>query len=224
MTDGIRTFLSAEGISDVSAARERLDEELRSLQKAGLLTLASDEKLSGFSLELRVQRAFENAGFSITVGRPGMEDFVVECGKNDAPMDNLVLEVKGSKNSQPTLDDLRQLDDWVFDLSGEEKARKEGLGGGIDPLAIATDGYYVETKRHPTPHKGVLVFNGPVGRPFSKRPKDILHPNQRAFAAKRNFCVIGLDQLLQVLRSDRANAWRVFHSTVGEYQVDTYDC
>jgi len=218
MTDGIKTFLSAEGISDLSSARARLDEELRLLQKAGVLTLESDEKLLGFSLELRVQRAFESAGFSISEGRPGMEDFVVESRTDFEPKDNVVLEVKGSRKSQPTLDDLRQLDDWVFDLSGEEKARKVGLGGGIDPMAIATRGLASRAKRHLAPHKGVLVFNGPVGIPFSERPKDILHPNQLEFAAKRNFCVIGLGQLLQVLDSGPENAWKAFHSTVGEYQ------
>lgn len=218
MTDTIKDFLSAEGISDVSIARARLDDYLRQLQQDGVLTLESDEKLSGFSLELRVQRAFEDAGFLISVGRPGMEDFVVERGAGDEPADNLVLEVKASRKSQPTLDDLRQLDDWVFDLSGEEIARKEGLGGGLDSLAIATDGYYTETKRHPAPHKGVLVFNGPIGIPFDNRPRDILHPNQQVFAAKRNFCVIGLEQLLQVLSNHREIAWNALHGTVGEYQ------
>jgi hypothetical protein len=217
MSDAIKDFLSTAGISDVTSARKVLDRELRALQKNGDLVLESDECLSGFSLELRVQRLFEAAGFAISEGRPGMEDFVVGPNEEDGKKDNLVLEVKSSRSAQPSLDDLRQLDDWVFDLSGEETARKKGLGGGPDVLAMSTGGMLSRPKRHPTPHKGILIFNGPISIPFADRPPQLLHPNQLEFAMKRNFCIIGLDRLTELLKSERQSVWETLHNTVGEY-------
>ncbi|MBI4701993.1 MAG: hypothetical protein HY744_12720 [Deltaproteobacteria bacterium] len=45
----------------------------------------------------------------------------------------------------------------MFELSGEEEARKHGLGGGVDPLAVATGGFASQRRHHPTPHKGVML-------------------------------------------------------------------
>lgn len=217
MSKELIKILDDAGKTDVASAEHFLREELKALQRSGKLKLGKDEELTGTSLELRVQQLFQDAGFNIQEGRPGKEDFVVAAIENDEVGDNLVVEVKSSRATQPDLDDLRQLDDWVFDLSGEEQARKHGLGGGVDVLAMVTKGMISRAKRHPAPHKGVFIFNGAVGTPFSERPTQILHPNQLEFAKKRNFCVIGLGNLFELLDKGRNEAWTTLHETVGEY-------
>ena len=106
-----------------------------------------------------------------------MEDFVVKSPFDYEPSKPIVLEVKSSRKQHISRDQLRQLDDWVFELSGEQEARKYGLQGkgGIDTLAFVSHGMVTRESRpryHPTPHKGVFIFNGPVGTPFNKRNKN----------------------------------------------------
>lgn len=179
-------------------------------------------RIWGVILEIRVQQLFESVGFDIRPGREGKEDFVITAKGNDTPTDNLVVEVKSGKKRPIDLDDLRQLDDWVFDLSGEEQARKHGLGGGYDISVEFYDGY-TSTQHHPTPHKGIMIFNGPIGKPFPERSDPILHPNQLEFAHKRNFCVIGLEDLVDLIEQDRTHLWETIHSTVGEYSRKEFE-
>ena len=146
---------------------------LESLSETGALTLGHDKDLTGKALEIRIRLLFEKMGFDVVKGRSSMEDFIIKPPLDTQISDPLVLEVKSSQKPNLSRDNLRQLDDWVFDLSGEEKARKEGLGGGVDPLAMVTQGLASRKKRHPTPHKGVLIFNGPVGIDFSVRSKGL---------------------------------------------------
>lgn len=223
-TDFIREevskILSQEGISSFSDAERFLINQLSLLQKQSRLSLGDDKDLSGLILEIRVQRLFESVEFDIRAGREGKEDFLIIARQNDTPNDNLVIEVKSGKNRPIELKDLRQLDDWVFDLSGEEKARKHGLGGGIDSLSMVTEGLRTRRKHHPTPHKGVMIFNGPICIPFPERSGPILHANQVEFARKRNFCVIGLEDLIALIEQGREYLWTTLHSTVGEYVRD----
>ncbi len=128
-----------------------------------------------------------------------------------------MLEIKSSRHFQISVDDLRQLDDWVFDLSGEEKTRKKGLGGGIDVLAMATQGMLSESKRHPDPHKGVLIFNGTLGMPFEERISSKLHSNQIELVEKRNFCIISIQDLLKLFEKPE-EVWSILHETAGEYK------
>jgi len=120
-------------------------------------------------------------------------------------------------------DDLRQLDDWVFDLSGEAQARRQGLGGGFDGLAMLMQGARTRRHRHPTPHKGILVFNGPVGTPLSQRTITCLHSNDLAFVQTRNFCIISLAKLMESVQNIQANTlapgnfWDSLHATAGEF-------
>lgn len=120
-------------------------------------------------------------------------------------------------------DDLRQLDDWVFDLSGEEQARKSGFGGEFDALAMVTGGLVSEPHRHPTPHKGVLIFNGPIGAHFSQRTTPCVQPNDAQFLQKRNFCVISLPKLIQNIGAIQTQLltiddfWERLHATSGEF-------
>ncbi len=213
----LSNILSQEEIKSFSDAERFLTKQLRLLQKKGLLSLGDDKDLGGLILEIRVQQLFESVEFDIRPGREGKEDFVITAREDDTPTDSLVVEVKSGKNRPIDLKDLRQLDDWVFDLSGEEQARKHGLGGGIDGLALVTQGLATSKKHHPTPHKGVMIFNGPIGKPFSERSGQILHANQVAFSCKRNFCVIGLEDLISLIEQGRTSLWTTLHSTEGEY-------
>ncbi len=131
------------------------------------------------------------------------------------------VEVKSSQKPHVSRDNLRQLDDRVFDLAGEVKARKEGLGGGLDPLALVTQGLASRKKRHPTPHKGVMIFNGPVGLDFSERRSICFDENDREFIEKRNFCIISLDVLIDYVKAFEKDEairfilWENIHKTAG---------
>jgi hypothetical protein len=218
MHDHLCNILLENEIKTVSMAEKFLKKELELLLKNGTLELEEDMILSGFSLELRVQELFNQKGFNIKKGRRGKEDFVIIFTNDTSIKTNIVIEVKSARQQQLKLDNLRQLDDWVFDLSGEEKARKDGLGGGFDITACATDGRMSTRHKHPTPYKGILVFNGPVGTSFSDRPMSMLHDNQVKFVEKRNFCIISIDDLKVLLEQDKDQVWEILHKTSGEYK------
>ena len=205
--------------------------QIERLCEEGFISFGNDYALTSFGLECRVKQVFQSMKFDITPGRDGMEDFIVPVpdgfqpptGKAHYP---LVLEVKSSRKSYISRDDLRQLDDWVFELSGEEKARKYGLGGGggLDYMAFASHGMLTSTSQpafHPSPHKGVMVFNGPIGTPFSERKTRCLGSDQEEFAYKRDFCIIPFDILLKYLgkyqkdSSTRKQFWDQIQLTAG---------
>lgn len=194
---------------------------LDDLAESGEITLGHDKDLTGEPLEIRTKIIFENMGFEIKKGRLGLEDFVVQPPPNVQPNEPIVLEVKSSRKQNIDRDNLRQLDDWVFDLSGEEKARKEGLGGGIDYVAMATDGLRTRKKKHPSPHKGVMIFNGPIGEEFNTRKTDCVNPNDVEFVLKRNFCIIPLSVLIVYAEGYTKNVsikeifWGCIHKTTG---------
>ena len=198
-----------------------LQRELRQLAADGLVEFGEDHTLTGLALECRVKQLFETMGFRIRTGRDGKEDCVVECPDGAEPATPLVVEVKSSRNPNLSRNDLRQLDDWVYDLSGEDVARKHGLGGGADMLSVGTHGMFTTLQRHPSPHKGVLVFNGPVGTPFDQRAAQCVAPNDQEFVNKRNFCVIPLSVLISYARrcsEDRSvigELWQLVHTTGG---------
>jgi len=117
--------------------------------------------------------------------------------------------------------DLRQLDDWVFDLSGEAAERRQSLrfGGRHGGQAIGA----VQPKTgHPSPHKGVLVFNGPTTEALSARERRAFEPRTAALVESRCLCVIlvqDLNSWLAKLNSGNAAApadlWSEIHSTNG---------
>jgi len=203
-----------------------LNMEIECLCREGLISFGSDYSLSGFGLECRVKEIFEKMGFEIIPGRDGMEDFVIKAPHVATAVTPIVLEVKSSRKPHIARDQLRQLDDWVFELSGEQKARKHGLGGGggIDPLAIVSGGMITRKSKpvfHPTPHKGVMVFNGPLGLPFSQRTTDCIGPNEADFVDNRNFCIIPFDVLVSYFEEYSISTevknqfWSQIHSTAG---------
>jgi hypothetical protein len=217
MTEELKQILLDAGKTEVKTAEVYLLQQLKLLQQSGDLSLGPDKDLTGMSLELRVLQLFNQINLNISEGRPGQEDFVVIPEPDDENKDNIVIEVKSARSPNPKIDDLRQLDDWVFDLSGEEEARKHGLGGGLDTTAMVTRGLMSSKKRHPTPHKGVLIFNGPVGTPFEERVSPILNPNQIDFVEKRNFCVVGLNNLITLIALGPDAVMSALRTTVGEY-------
>ncbi|MBI3802481.1 MAG: hypothetical protein HY282_01805 [Nitrospirae bacterium] len=194
---------------------------LESLTEAGTLALGEDKDLGNSSLEIRARLLLKKLGFNVEKGRPGMEDFVVIALKENKFNEPLVVEVKSSRKPNIGREDLRQLDDWVFDLSGEEKARKEGLGGDIDPVALVTGGLTSSKRGHPTPHKGILIFNGPVGINFNSREECCFNENDREFIEKRNLCIAPIETLVQyesqyeIDQSVSAVLWERLHTTIG---------
>lgn len=189
------------------------------LARNGLIDLQDDYKLAGWALEIRVAHVLRGVGFAVQPGRRDLEDYIVPPPSGMTPERPLVVEVKSGKQPGPDRESLRQLDDWVFDLSGEEHIRKG---------KIRTDTYWHKgvpiwwpQMHHPTPHKGLLIYNGPVGTPFGSRPHTWLGENERAFAEKRNFCVVSLPCLLtwyeraQSDTSTAATLWHEIHSTGG---------
>jgi len=205
------TILKANEIETFEDAENFLMKQLISIRNDGELELGDDKNLSGLSLELRVKELFENAGFLIHEGRKGFEDFVISPDDDFKTKDKIVIEVKSSKSTIVKLDDLRQLDDWVFDLSGEEQLRKRG---------VKTGGWNCgpQTVRHPSPHKGLFIFNGPIGLSFEMRSESFIHPSQLNFLLSRNFCAISLQDLISLLGKEKTMVWETIHSTVGEFK------
>ena len=98
MSEELKKIFSAAGITEIAPAEQFIRKELKALQSNGDLALGPNQNLTGFSLELRVQRLFEKAGFTVIDGRPNMEDFVIKPDDKDDPKDNLVIEVKSSRS------------------------------------------------------------------------------------------------------------------------------
>ena len=91
-------------------------------------------------------------------------------------------------------------------------------------MAIVTGGMRTRGSRpafHPSPHKGVMVFNGPTGTPFLERTTRCLGPNEEEFTYKRDFCIIPFDVLLKYLEkyqedtSAKNQFWDQIQSTAG---------
>ena len=104
-----------------------------------------------------------------------------------------VLEVKSASKNWGNLAHLRQLDDWVYDISGEETLRKATPG---DIQAVATMGYMTQSDEVAAKrYKGVFVFN-PRGRSMSEALSPQWPSGLEEFAKKRGFCLMTFAQLL----------------------------
>lgn len=151
----------------------------------------NDYRLTGIPLEERVADLFGQAGFNVSPGRPGKEDGLVQARADWIPQIAMVVEVKSTTTETktgPTTDHLRQLDDYVFELSGEMEIRRRTLTRWKNPLLreqrigtpehgityLDTAGAIPYSPVHPAAYKGVLVFNGPTTTPFDERPENWL--------------------------------------------------
>ncbi|KPZ65647.1 hypothetical protein AN392_01195 [Pseudoalteromonas sp. P1-16-1b] len=215
LNDKFLAILKEADISNIYEAEIFCNQQLDKLHTTGKISLGDDKDLSGFPLELRIKELFYNAGFNIIDGRNGYEDFTINPDDSFAIKDRVAIEVKSSKNISPKLSDLRQLDDWVFNLSGEESARKDGMCAGNQFVWSGA------ITRHPTPHKGLFIFNGPIGRDFDSRPNKFIHPSQEDFLTKRNFCAISINMLIELLKENKEFVWNTIHKTIGEYAKST---
>ena len=128
-----------------------------------------------------------------------LEDFIIEPHKNFSIQSPLIVEVKSGKDQYTHREHLRQLDDWVFELSDEDKARKgDTLNDSFQMCWF--EGNVITTPKqykHPTPHKGVMVYNGPVGVMFKDKNKNCINPNDSEFVNKRFFCITPFNILVK---------------------------
>ncbi len=97
--------------------------EINKLLGKGVIPIGPDYNLSGIALEYRVKDIFRKMGFDVKSGPPKLYDAIICPSAKLKIKKSIVLEIKLSKSVSPTRTDLRQLDDWVFELSGEEIAR-----------------------------------------------------------------------------------------------------
>ncbi|MHC4072990.1 MAG: hypothetical protein ACYSUD_10950 [Planctomycetota bacterium] len=193
---GFATKLSTNTYNDLLSSFKQL---LDTMARNGLVDIGEDTKLTSDALELRVKMLFEHAGMGVLDGRSGMEDLVIKPPENSGHYIPLVIEVKSRDKQSPLMDHLRQLDDYVFDLSGEKGVRKRGLSQWNKPksqIGGMSIGACQPPHIHPDRHKGVFVFNGPIGMPFENRSKTWLESNQKQFVEDRGFCLMSLEALI----------------------------
>jgi hypothetical protein len=172
-----------------------------------------DYQLKDTPLEKRVGELLRQVGMDVSCEpRGSKEDFILKPRADWLPQNTIVLEVKGklSKTSPNTKEDLRQLDDRVFELSGEMTIRRRTLNAWNDPLHrvqnigpphlgisfVTNPGPIPRSQTHPNVVKGVLLFNGPTTMPFEERKSEWLGSDQLEFAEFRSFCVISLQTLI----------------------------
>lgn len=206
------------------------DKKLESLVNKGKLRFKDDRYLGGLALEIRVRNSFSDIGFNVTqVNKIDCDGLLVP--NNDFEIKNpIVFEIKSGKSLAPSRTELRQLDDYIFELSGEEKARKEGLGKeGIhyDPLANLFGHNLVKGKKyfHPTPQKGCMIFNNVEGTHFLEPSIFELGFNELEFVKKRNICVMTFRTLLYLTSKVKHNElsltefWNMIQKTEGVLNI-----
>lgn len=220
----IRQELQELKLPKMGEVQKALDKELRELLRDGVVSPGPLCKLGGKDLEIYVRHIFDDMGFKVELKKcdESKWDGIIHPSKELKPRKPIVLEVKSCDKKSPKMDDLRQLDDWVFQLSGEEEARKKNLGGKVVTMVNGVGVALAQV--HPTPHKGVMVFNGQLGVPFKGRESDWLESNQSEFVQLRDFCIISLECLIcwyeQCKEDDIIvqDFWSNIHSTVGILQ------
>ena len=207
--DHVRELVRGLGINAVADLMRIVRKEAEALAAAGELDLGPPPSAGGEALEFLVKQAFRKAGFQVADGPPGLHDGLVQVPDSATVRRPVVLEIKSAKVPTPSREDLRQLDDWVFDLSGETRIRKWGT--------MSIDEFGPRLTRH----KGLLVFNGPLGVPFEQRAADWLDYNEAAFADRHHLCIARLDHILEWCRSAEADEgrrllfWETIHAAGG---------
>jgi hypothetical protein len=220
--DKLRKALRSAILSDPHHSSDDIErvfrQTLRDLLGEGEVPVPDDYMLTHLALEVRCQQLLQSMGLQVEPGRDGKEDLIVRPPSGASPEEPMAVEVKSGKDPSPGIEQLRQLDDWVFDLSQEEQVRKRQRGFGLAPLGI-TPAY-----SHPTPHKGVFIYNGPINMPFDRRADRWLGYNEEQFAIKRHFSIISFPLLIAVaaeFQKDRrwlAPLWNLIHTTSGLLQ------
>ena len=166
-----------------------------------------DEALTGKYLEWKINEIFKEMGANLTTEETAIahDGIIVYHGLKDKDLIlKFVLEIKSHKKHGAIIDDLRELDDWVFCVSGEEKARKERIyvceAHWILGQPAEAGGYF----QHPDPHKGVLILNHDTKNKVDDRCVPF-GPSAIAFAETRNFCLIDFPTFLSLYERWRKN-------------------
>lgn len=208
--------------------QDAIENKLKKLYIEGKIILNDDYALQHAGLEIRVEKILRDMSFKVSPGRAmNLEDFIIEPRKHFSIQSPLVVEVKSGKGQYIPRDNLRQLDDWVFELSGEEKARKgDTFNDSFQPgWSYGKSVIMPKQYKHPTPHKGVMVYNGPVGTMFKDRNNNCINPNNSEFVDKRFFCIVPFHILLSCSEKLIANEiepeelWEKIHKTSGLLEV-----
>lgn len=155
-------------------------------------------------------------------------DFIVRRGSYVDDLDTvqnlpdlyLVFEVKSHKNGGATIEDLRQLEDWVGRLNRkhQENLTSDNLKTLLNvihtagPIAIDSDDrvHISETTRLIPfffPYKGVFVINHAWGRDDRGRA---FGANEIQFAKERRFCLMTFEDLL------------IFKQAIEDYEIDSW--
>jgi len=170
------------------------------IKKGKLDVGEADHKLKGKRLEWKVYEIFEDMGIDVILDENDETHdgiIIFETKGSDFPALKFVLEIKGHDKGGARIEDLRQLDDWVFRVSGEEKARKERVLVA-EPIwsygeSRVGPGYF----QHPDPHKGLFILNHDI----KNEPADRCAPfgsNEIRFSESRNHCLIDFLVFLQL--------------------------
>ena len=202
------------------------DRKMENLVNDGKIFYRNDEYLGGKALEIKVRYILKQMGFKITFDKNVDSDGIITPNDIFKIKKPIVIEIKSGKTNSPTRTELRQLDDYIFELSGEEKARKEGLGNSglkYNPLQnLYGQGFEKQKKHfHPTPHKGLMIFNNTAGTLFNDNFHFELGFNEREFSNKRDICVLSYKELLdysKLVLDDKMmleDLWKLIHETVG---------
>jgi hypothetical protein len=202
---------------------ETFEHALKNLLQQGLVHFGPDYKLGGKALEFRVQTIFEQLDFRVETPRQKQEEFIVSAAncKRGIPV---VVEVKSSNKATISREYLRQLDDYIYELSDEQAIRLAGLRPKKTGTVIRPFGNWIGETTHPKPHKGLLVFNGPVTLPFDDEGRlrtNWVGHNELEFARTRGFCLVRFETLLawqSLCLSDAKKLpcfWNAIHDTFG---------
>ncbi len=228
--DSIENFLDKELEKQNDISFEDLqswfDKKMESLVNDGKIFYRNDEYLGGKALEIKVRHILKQMGFKITFDKNVDSDGIITPNDIFKIKKPIVIEIKSGKTNSPTRTELRQLDDYIFELSGEEKARKEGLGNSglkYNPQHnLYGQGFEKQKKLfHPTPHKGLMIFNNTAGTLFNDNFHFELGFNEREFSNKRDICVLSYKELLDYSKLVLDNKmmledfWKLIHETVG---------
>jgi len=228
--DSIDNFLDKELEKYKDISFEDLEswfhKKMEKLVNDGKLFYRQDEYLGGKALEIKVRHILKQIGLTITFVKDIDCDGIINHNDNFIIKRPIVLEIKSGKSNCPSRTQLRQLDDYIFELSGEEKARKEGLGETglkFDPLHNMYGRNMVKQKKlyHPTPHKGLMIYNNTEGTFFKQNIHFELEFNEKVFCDKRDICVLSYKDFLVITeqimegKMQIEDFWNLIHKTVG---------
>jgi hypothetical protein len=99
------------------------DKKLEQLVNTGKIQFKDERFLGGSALEVRVRYIFNTIGLHVGFDKKIDSDGIIQPNESVEIKKPIVLEIKSSKLNGPTRTELRQLDDYIFEVSGEEIAR-----------------------------------------------------------------------------------------------------